>query len=157
MTYGIELYVPAPAPPPSPTPTDAELPLAEDVGDLKAGPTEDVPTRSRDDSGNIDAVPTSREEVEEQVGRGALCAAVGGGGGGGACMRSLTTEGGLVAALWPALAAPSRRASATALCLGEPHLCAHDCGGFVPTFWAASPSLTPCLSPKQEVMVTPDE
>ncbi|KIZ02365.1 hypothetical protein MNEG_5592 [Monoraphidium neglectum] len=48
--------------------TDADMPLQEDVADLKAGADEQVQTRNRDDSDNIDIVPTSREDVEQQVG-----------------------------------------------------------------------------------------
>jgi hypothetical protein len=44
------------------------MPLQEDVADLKAGADEQVQTRNRDDSDNIDIVPTSREDVEQQVG-----------------------------------------------------------------------------------------
>lgn len=47
--------------------TEADVPLREDVADLKAGPAEDVAsTRHRGDQGPIDVVPTGREEVEEQ-------------------------------------------------------------------------------------------
>jgi hypothetical protein len=42
----------------------ADVPLKEDIADLKAGPTEDVDTSGKD--GPIGVVETSREEVENQ-------------------------------------------------------------------------------------------
>lgn len=42
------------------------MPIEEDIADLKAGPSEGVPKTDREG-----VVPTSREEVEEQV--GVLC------------------------------------------------------------------------------------
>ncbi|KAI8467139.1 MAG: hypothetical protein J3K34DRAFT_431546 [Monoraphidium minutum] len=46
----------------------ADVPLRDDIADLKASAEAIQPaeTRNRDDGGNIDIVPTSREEVEEQ-------------------------------------------------------------------------------------------
>lgn len=52
------------------SPADADVPLKEDVADLQAPADEKVETRNRDDGDNIDVVPTSRDEVEEQVGVG---------------------------------------------------------------------------------------
>lgn len=43
----------------------ADVPLREDVADLKAGPAEDVDTTGRDGD-PVGVVPTSREEMEAQ-------------------------------------------------------------------------------------------
>ncbi|GBF97900.1 hypothetical protein Rsub_10255 [Raphidocelis subcapitata] len=45
---------------------EADVPLEQDVADLKAPADEAVPTANRDNGAPVDVVPTSREEVEEQ-------------------------------------------------------------------------------------------
>lgn len=48
-----------------PPPPPPDVPLKEDVADLKAGPTEQGSTQGRDGA-PVEVVPTSAEEVEEQ-------------------------------------------------------------------------------------------